>query len=95
MSICRQKEKVVSTAVDIAFLLPNSKCVFCVSNLHSLLGLPRPSTAWSQEVLHNSTQDLVKVFMCVFTNNSAAGFQATTAKRTRAGILVPLKSRIM
>lgn len=68
---------------------------FLLFLIHTLLGLPRPSTAWSQEVLHNSTQDLVKVFMCVFTNNSAAGFQATKAKRTRAGALVPLKSRIM
>lgn len=43
-----------------------------------------PDTAWSQEVLHNATQDLVKVFVRVFTNNIAAGFKATEAKTSRA-----------
>lgn len=32
-----------------------------------------PDAAWSQEVLHNAAQDLVKGFLCVFTNSSAAG----------------------
>lgn len=35
-------------------------------------------------MLHNATQDLVKVFVRVFTNNIAAGFKATEAKTSRA-----------
>lgn len=67
--------------VNIAVIIPNSRYL-C---FYTLLDLPHPSTAWSQEVLHNATQDLVKVFTCVFTNNGAAGFQATEAKRSHIG----------
>jgi len=40
-----------------------------MSFLYSALFLPHPAAAWSQEVLHNAAQDLVKVSACVFTNN--------------------------
>lgn len=42
---------------------------------NTCLSLPRPMQPWSQEVLHNDMQDLVKVFVCVFTNNRAAAFK--------------------
>lgn len=36
-----------------------------------------PEAAWSQEVLHNAAQDLVKGFLCVFTNSRAAAAGAS------------------
>lgn len=59
-----------------------------------LLSLPRPSSAWSQEVLHNATQDLVKVFICVFTNISAAGFKPHRGKDSTLMLMFMFRSSI-
>lgn len=66
----RQMKRYISSPENISSSYSKWKMSFLL--FYAVLNLPHPSTAWSKEVLHNLVQDLVKVFACVFTNNSAA-----------------------
>lgn len=57
--------------------------VISVTLLYTLIMLPHPTTAWSQEVLHNAAQDLVKAFILSVYQQYCCFFKMLKAAKSK------------